>query len=202
MIITNGKIKKSPANFKPDLVTNFFLLINMKVEISNFSVYKTLKLWKTLPVLLIFFTSCKTNRHIHHNVNTYSGSKVRTQIVRKAKSLIGTKYKYGGSNPREGFDCSGLTYYIYKLHNINLPRTSKSQSHKGKKISIKNAKAGDLIFFKNKNKINHVGIIINNSKGHLYVIHSTSSSGVKKDDVINNKYWKKRITFVRDIITQ
>jgi len=115
--------------------------------------------------------------------------------------LLGAKYRYGGKSPKEGFDCSGFTKYIYGKYGFNLPRTSQGQSVIGKKIKIKNSKPGDLIFFKNHGKINHVGIVIKNNGNSLIVIHSTTSKGVKKDDVLSSKYWKKRITFAKDIIT-
>jgi len=164
--------------------------------------YKTQKILKTLPVLLIFFTSCKTNSPFSTKNTAFDNAKLRKEVVAFANSLTGVKYKYGGDNPSKGFDCSGYTYYVFKKFNIYLPRSSRAQAKRGKKIALKKAKPGDLIFFKNKNRINHVGIITGNNNGHLYVIHSTSSAGVKKDDVINNKYWKKRITFVRDIISR
>ncbi|HEB62125.1 MAG TPA: NlpC/P60 family protein, partial [Bacteroidetes bacterium] len=59
----------------------------------------------------------------------------------------------------------------------------------------------DLVFFKHKRKINHVGIVVSNSKGHLIIIHSTTSEGVKKDDILNSKYWEKRLTFATDVIS-
>jgi len=192
--------KKKSDYVKSDLAT-IFLLINMKAVISNFSVIKTHKSLKTLLgflVIMLFF-SCSANKP----TNNYSGSKnIREEIVKSAKYLNGKRYKYGGISPRTGFDCSGLTYYIYKKNKIILPRTSLEQSKTGKKIKIKNVKPGDLIFFKNKRKINHVGIVIENKGNQIFVIHSTTSKGVKKDDVLNNKYWKKRITFARDVISR
>jgi len=176
----------------------------MKAVISNFSIYKTLVLTKTLPVIfifLIFFTSCKIFYDNSGKISQQNDDILRTQIISTANNLIGSKYRYGGINPQQGFDCSGFTYYVFKKHKIILPHSSSAQSKKGKKIKLKNAKPGDLVFFKRRGKINHVGIVISNSRGHLYVIHSTTSKGVKKDDILNSKYWKKKLTFATDIIS-
>ena len=174
----------------------------MKAVISNFYIYKTHFLTKTLPVILIFFTSCsyyyRNNVKIHSNDNEIS----RTEVVKRANSLLGSKYKYGGTSFKEGFDCSGFTRYVYKKVNIILPHSSKAQSKLGKKINIKDVKSGDLVFFKHRGKINHVGIVEFSSNKHLIVIHSTTSEGVKKDDIMNSEYWKKRLTFARDVISK
>jgi len=176
----------------------------MKAVISNFSTHKTHFLVKTLPALFLFaiFISCSTskryeNRHFSSDI---SHENIRNIIVKSADKLVGARYRYGGNTPKKGFDCSGFTEYIYGKYGFRLPRTSKAQSRIGKTIKIKDSKPGDLIFFKNNGKINHVGIIIKNNSKSLIVIHSTTSKGVKKDDVFNSIYWKKRITFAKDII--
>ncbi len=177
----------------------------MKAVISNFSASKTHIFYKTLPALLLFaiFFSCSTSKR-YENI-PFSDRNLRkndrNEIVKTALKLLGSKYRYGGNNPREGFDCSGFTSYVYGKYGYRLPRTSSAQSKTGKKIKIKNAKPGDLIFFKNRRKINHVGIVVSNKNNSLIIIHSTTSKGVKKDDVLNSIYWKKRITFAKDIIT-
>ncbi len=186
-------------------MATIFLLINMKAVISNFSVYKTHIFNKTLPALFLFaiFFSCSTSKRYENTIISDRNLRKsdRTEIVKIAKKLLGSKYRYGGNTPRKGFDCSGFTSYVYGKYGYYLPRTSKSQSKIGKKIKIQNAKPGDLIFFRNKTKINHVGIVVSNKNNSLIIIHSTTSKGVKKDDVLNSTYWKKRITFAKDIIT-
>lgn len=181
----------------------------MKVVISNFSINKTHIFTNMLPVILLIliFYSCSTsNSYKNHNKKDVlfkekdiSKDKIRERIIKKSKYLLGTKYRYGGKNPN-GFDCSGFVYYIFKNEGIYLPGSSKSQSKIGKLINLKKCKPGDLVFFKNKGKINHVGVVVKNTKKELFVIHSTSSSGVKKDDILSSNYWKKRVTFARDVI--
>jgi len=171
----------------------------MKAVISNFSICKTHDFCKTLPTALIIIVlfSCNTYKIALSSTEIVE---LRQNIAKTSMKLIGVKYRYGGNTPAIGFDCSGFVQYVYGENGINLPRTSKIQSKIGTNVSLENTKAGDLIFFKNRGKINHVGIVVENKSNHLFVIHSTTSGGVKKDDVLNNKYWKKRITFAKDVI--
>lgn len=120
----------------------------------------------------------------------------RQQLVEEAKSHIGAKYSYGGEDIK-GFDCSGFTKYIYnKALGLELPHASHLQSEHGKKVKYKSAAEGDLVFFKRKGKINHVGIITKISKNELWVIHSTTSKGVILEDVKKSIYWKSKISSI------
>ncbi len=128
------------------------------------------------------------------------GKKDRDKVVSTAMNYINTKYKAAGTSP-SGFDCSGFTRYVYdRAINVKLKHGSKLQAKSGKKIKTKKANKGDLIFFRNKGKINHVGVISEVSKGEIWVIHATSSKGVILEDVNRSSYWRSRIAFVRTYI--
>lgn len=89
--------------------------------------------------------------------------KVITQgeaIKREALKHVGTRYRYGGTSPRTGFDCSGFVSYVYKKAGIaKLPRSSSSQRHVGKVVSRSKAKVGDIIW-----SPGHVGIYLGGNK--------------------------------------
>ncbi len=104
-------------------------------------------------------------------------------LAKRAISLIGTKYKYGGSSPEEGFDCSGLVYYVYKLEGYSIPRGTEAQLKAGKKLK-RGFKKGDLLFFKFNGKL-HVGIFI----GKHHMVHASPERGVVRENL--DKYWKK-----------
>ena len=123
----------------------------------------------------------------------------RKNIVKYADDYIGAKYKYAARGPKQ-FDCSGFTHYVFKKFDIDLTPVSRSQAVTGKKVSIKNAQSGDLIFFGNSGKVSHVALIVSNDNNGLKVIHSTSSKGVIVQDVLASSYWKPKIMFVRDVI--
>ncbi len=74
-------------------------------------------------------------------------------IVNIARGLLGIPYVYGGSTP-SGFDCSGLTSYVYRKAGISIPRTASAQQRAA--TSVSNPKPGDLVFF--GSPAYHVGI--------------------------------------------
>lgn len=122
-------------------------------------------------------------------------------ITDKASKYIGAKYRYGSCDPGKGFDCSGLVYHVAKSQEITLPRSSSSMATVGKHIDWKRAEPGDLIFFGDKNRINHVGIVEKNKGHEMWIIHSSSSNGVLREDILVSDYWKKRVLFAIDITT-
>lgn len=117
------------------------------------------------------------------------------KLIYKAINYLGTPYKYGGNTAVEGFDCSSFVRHVYKESvNINLPRVSADQSRKGKKVTFKNMKKGDLIFFKVKSRrVNHVGMYM----GDGTFIHAPSTGKVIRIESINKAYWKNKIVTIR-----
>lgn len=122
---------------------------------------------KLIAVLAIFTTGASiTNVATQSVVQADSQSSKddadakRDAIVTLAKKQLGKPYIYGATGP-SGFDCSGLTSYVYKnAINKVLPRTTYGQITLGKSVSMKNLKKGDLLFWGNY----HVGIYIGNGK--------------------------------------
>ncbi|UAM98702.1 C40 family peptidase [Polaribacter litorisediminis] len=113
------------------------------------------------------------------------------KIVSNALKYKGVKYKYGGTTKR-GMDCSGVVYVAFGKENVQLPRISKDMAKRGKKISLRRAKKGDLLFFKisrRKKRINHVGLVTSVKNGQVMFIHATSSRGVIVSSM-SEKYWK------------
>ncbi|WP_418658146.1 XkdQ/YqbQ family protein [Clostridioides difficile] len=94
-------------------------------------------------------------------------------VIAEAKKHLGKPYKWGGNGP-SNFDCSGLMVYCFKKVNVNLPRTSRQQATKGKKIEKNNLQAGDLVFF--HNPISHVGLYIGNGE----YLHAPQTGDVVK----------------------
>lgn len=88
----------------------------------------------------------------------------RDKVVKQAAKEIGKPYVWGATGP-SSFDCSGLTQYTYK-HAIGkvLPRTTYTQVNLGTRVSMKNLKKGDLLFWGPKNAPYHVGIYAGNGQ--------------------------------------
>ena len=81
-------------------------------------------------------------------------------VAELAMGMIGARYRYGGADPAQGFDCSGLAYYAYAQAGYRIPRTSQDQFRAARKIALGDASAGDLMFFQDQAKLAHVGIYL------------------------------------------
>lgn len=69
-------------------------------------------------------------------------------VVADAQRYLGVRYKWGGTNPSTGLDCSGLVQRAYADVGVNLPRTSQEQANVGQSVtSLAQAQPGDLVFF-------------------------------------------------------
>jgi cell wall-associated NlpC family hydrolase len=137
-----------------------------------------------LLFLFVFLSSCKSSSAKVSSTSKKDENKTSAlldKIIHSASENIGIRYKIAGTT-KSGYDCSGLIYTLFDLYNIKLPRTSLEQSKTGVVLepNVKNAKKGDLIFFKtNKNsQINHVGIVVEVNDNGIKFIHSSTSNGV------------------------
>jgi cell wall-associated NlpC family hydrolase len=110
-------------------------------------------------------------------------SRSASRVVPTAEHYLGVPYVWGGESPREGFDCSGFTRYVFRRHGVELPRTSRQQATVGRglPVSVRYLRPGDLIMFANSGeRISHVAIYA----GNYRIIHATSSGGaVRYDDL-------------------
>jgi cell wall-associated NlpC family hydrolase len=90
-----------------------------------------------------------------------------SQVVAEAEQFLGVPYRWGGTSPQTGFDCSGFVQYVYGQLGISLPRTSEEQAHVGTPVpSLAEAEPGDLVFFPGTDGTasapGHVGIYLGN----------------------------------------
>jgi len=110
-------------------------------------------------------------------------------IVATALTLRGTPYRNGGSEPSEGFDCSGFVQWVFAQHGTVLPRDVKHQFDSGEKIDANEVKPGDLVFFETVSRgPSHVGIAIGGNE----FVHAPSSKGVVRIERLSTDYWSKR----------
>lgn len=117
------------------------------------------------------------------------------ELIATAKQYIGVPYVWGGSTP-SGFDCSGYVQYVFRLHGITLPRTSKEQFTVGSWVSKANLKPGDLVYFNTDGSgVSHLGIYIGNNQ----FIHASSSKGVVISS-LSNSYWAPRYYGARRVL--
>lgn len=144
-------------------------------------------------VLAILASSCASKKKV--------ASDPFDLVISTARSYTGTPYKYGGTT-RAGMDCSALVFHSYYSVGVNMPRVSADQSKVGKKISQRELKRGDLLFFatgRRKNQVTHAGIVTEVAKNDIRFIHSSTSLGVS-EDYLSNRYWSKVFLFARRVM--
>jgi cell wall-associated NlpC family hydrolase len=117
-----------------------------------------------------------------------------SELVRVARQQIGVKYRYGGKDPEEGFDCSGLVHYSFAQLGVSVPRSASALFQEGHRIAKGNLEPGDLVFFDTGGGgVSHVGIYSGGDK----MVHAPSSGARVREDNIANKYWLARFLGAR-----
>ena len=152
-----------------------------------------------LGTLAVILASCGTSAP-HYNYKELARASIRLgmdidmkdnhQLYVESAAWLGVPYRGGGSSKR-GTDCSGLTSQLYKkVYHKKLQRSSDDQRTKDcRKVSRKNLREGDLVFFHNGRKkrvATHVGVYLKDNK----FIHASTSRGV----IISNlqeEYYRK-----------
>src|SRR6266704_1667277 len=70
------------------------------------------------------------------------------EMMFQALAVAGVPYRRGGQSPENGFDCSGLVAHVYReAFGIQLPHNARAQSQVGKRVSLTQLEAGDLVFY-------------------------------------------------------
>jgi len=107
-------------------------------------------------------------------------SDVRASLCNFALQYVGNPYVWGGTSLTRGADCSGFVMSVFKNYGVSLPHSSVAQANMGKKISLSEAKAGDLVFYGNGKRINHVAIYLGGGR----VVHASSPrTGIRVSNV-------------------
>ncbi len=156
------------------------------------------------------YTPADSGTHIQNNnknSDTKASDRIETgnvnpeQVVSFAQSLKGIPYKYGSTDPKQGFDCSGFITYVFNHFKINVPRSSVEFTTVPKEIKLQEAKAGDIILFtgtdSTKRVVGHMGIFVNKPGEEHVFIHATSGKAYSVTETPLNAYYQGR--FVKAI---
>lgn len=113
-----------------------------------------------------------------------------------ALSLRGVPYRNGGSDP-SGFDCSGLVWYVFARHGVDVPRTVADQFRVGHHVAVDALQAGDLVFFDTKGAgASHVGLVIGGDE----FVHAPNASGAVRVERLRTTYWSSRFVGARRLL--
>jgi cell wall-associated NlpC family hydrolase len=118
-------------------------------------------------------------------------------LVALAKKQKGEPYRYAGTDPRSGFDCSGLVWWTYKELGSSMPRSAREQYHTGRAVEMKDLRPGDLVFFDigGKHPPTHVGIVTQPPK----FIHAPETGERVRENNLEEPYWNMHFYGARRI---
>ncbi|WP_153108843.1 C40 family peptidase [Propionivibrio limicola] len=119
-------------------------------------------------------------------------------LVLKGLELVGIGYRFGGTNPDTGLDCSGFVQIVFKdAIGKLLPRTAREQSEIGVAIDAKELKPGDLVFFNTMRRaFSHVGIYLGNNQ----FLHAPRTGSQVRVDDMSKSYWVQRYNGARRVL--
>lgn len=125
------------------------------------------------------------------------------RVLGSAEEHLGVPYKWGGTSPSTGFDCSGYVRYVFAEQGVRLPRTSREQAAAGERVMprLSSLRQGDLMLFAEQGgRISHVAIYAGGGR----IIHSSSSGrGVRYDDLDTKrgKWFATHMVSARRLVT-
>ncbi|MBI2485392.1 MAG: LysM peptidoglycan-binding domain-containing protein [Deltaproteobacteria bacterium] len=125
----------------------------------------------------------------HYDLNKADDLVSRSTIINVAKRFLGAPYKFGGTSPVRGIDCSAFVNKVFDFFNVDLPRTARDIYKVGRSVAKSELATGDLVFFRTYASYpSHVGIYIENDE----FIHASSAAKKVTIDSINRSYYRKR----------
>lgn len=125
------------------------------------------------------------------------GEVQRQSLLQRGLALLGTPYRWGGTTPERGFDCSGLVSYVFKTAlGIDLPRVSRDMAHAGEQVERSQLDAGDLVFFALRgSRIDHVGIYVGNGR----FLHAPRTGRDVTVSALDGGYWAGKFRQARRV---
>lgn len=153
-------------------------------------------LYGVLLVAAVFMVGCSTQTPLPAQTQLQAAPALdklvkANEILFAALGHVGTPYRYGGSTPDSGFDCSGLIQYVYaETADISLPRTVAGMNTiDAPTVDEANLQAGDLVIFATGRgrRPSHAGIYVGDGR----FVHAPSSGGEVRMDFLGAEYWQR-----------
>lgn len=146
----------------------------------------------------------KTDSTVYTGAST--GDVEPLELIDFARTLLGTRYRSGSTDPARGFDCSGFVNYVFNHFGINIPRSSVDFTSYGQEVDLKDARAGDIILFtgtaSGSRTAGHVGIVVSCPGEDVKFIHSTSGKAWGVTETQMNDYYMGRFMRVIRLFPQ
>jgi cell wall-associated NlpC family hydrolase len=117
------------------------------------------------------------------------------RLVSRAMNYLGTPYRYGGTSPSTGFDCSGFVYYLYgAVFGQSIPRMPHDMAREGVTVARSDLQRGDLVLFGSRGTYTHIGIYAGND----HFVHATHRGSPVMVTHLDADYYRTRyMTAVR-----
>ncbi|MFN7552909.1 MAG: C40 family peptidase [Pseudomonadota bacterium] len=123
------------------------------------------------------------------------------EITLRALAELGVRYRFGGTTPETGFDCSGLVRWVFRDHpTLALPRASADMARMpAPSVGPGELAPGDLVFFRIRgSRVSHVGIYVGGGR----FVHAPSRGAAVRIDRLDDRYWKRRWAGARRVLAR
>ncbi len=112
------------------------------------------------------------------------------ELIVRSLGLLGVEYRFGGSTPAGGLDCSGFVRHVYQeALGLRLPRTTEEMSSVGVAVDRTRLMPGDLVFFNTLQRpFSHVGLYLGDDR----FVHAPSTGNVIRIEPLSARYWAQR----------
>lgn len=149
-----------------------------------------------LCLVLSSLTACGTRYVTPVGPVVVQDSSAGARVAQTARSQMGTRYRSGGTTP-SGFDCSGLIWWAYRQHGINVPRVTSDQARAGYAVSRAAMRPGDILVFKTGQGVSGLHTALCTGRGRF--VHSPKPGKTVREDTLNQSYWNDRLIRIRRI---
>ena len=119
---------------------------------------------------------------------------VGQRAANAALGAVGVPYRWGGSSPTSGFDCSGLVYWAYSRNGVALPHSSYALYGLGRPVRRSALEAGDVLFFSG---LGHVGLYV----GRGRMVHAPQSGRTVEVVALNRSNYGLRLVGARRLVS-
>lgn len=142
-----------------------------------------------LVAMLMLLPAAQTRAH---------DAALAADVVLGALAHLGVPYRFGGSDPRRGFDCSGLVRHVFQqAAALDLPRSAEDMASLGLRLDPAELAPGDLVFFNTRGRpYSHVGIYV----GEGRFVHAPARRGQVRVEAMDSRYWRTRFNGARRLL--